>query len=261
LTKGYYAGIDIGSWSTKSVIIDGSKNIVGHDVRRTGIDFEEAAQKSFSQAQEKAAIEKEEVHYIVATGYGRNNVDFANESRTEISCHSIGAYHYFPERITIVDIGGQDNKYITLSPEGRRVNFKMNRKCAAGTGAFLEETALKLDVPIEDFNQLAPRSTKDVKIGSYCTVFAATEMLKLIREGARKEDIIRALFISVAQRIAEMGALSGKVVLTGGVIEHNPILVDIFKEDFGVEVFVPPHPQLMGALGAALIAFDIFEKD
>jgi activator of 2-hydroxyglutaryl-CoA dehydratase len=132
----------------------------------------------------------------------------------------------------------------------------MNRKCAAGTGAFLEEVALKLDIPLGDFTGLARRSTKKLPIGAFCTVFTSTEVLSLIRKGEKKEDIVRGLLASVAARIMEMEPISGTVVLTGGVIAYNPGLKDVFEQDYGLHVEVPPDPQYCGALGAALYAAD-----
>ena len=127
--------------------------------------------------------------------------------------------------MTIVDIGGQDNKLIQLDDQGRRVHFKMNRKCAAGTGAFLEEIALRLDLPIQELNGLAEQSTEEVSLGSFCTVFTATEILEKIRAGERVEDIVKGAFRSVVKRIREMGAVEGAWCMTGGVVAHHPLLV------------------------------------
>jgi predicted CoA-substrate-specific enzyme activase len=196
----------------------------------------------------------------VSTGYGRKNVDFAHEYRTEIMCHGLGAHHYFPEAATIIDIGGQDNKVIRINEDGKSVHFVLNRKCAAGTGAFLEEMALRLDVKLEELNGLAEKASKNIKLGSFCTVFTGTEILKLIQDGVRAEDIAKGLYLSVATRVSEMAPLEGKIILTGGVIAHNPILKDIFKQEFGVDCLVPPDPQYIGALGAAMVGMEIEAK-
>jgi activator of 2-hydroxyglutaryl-CoA dehydratase len=132
----------------------------------------------------------------------------------------------------------------------------MNRKCAAGTGAFLEEIALRLDLPIQDLNGLAERSTAEVSLGSFCTVFTATEILEKIRAGKRVEDIVRGAFRSVIKRIREMGAVEGALVMTGGVVAHHPMLVKLAEESLGVPVLVPPDPQCIGAFGAALFALE-----
>jgi predicted CoA-substrate-specific enzyme activase len=191
----------------------------------------------------------------VATGFGRDVIG-ADGVRTEISCHAKGAFRHFPREITVIDIGGQDNKVIRVSPHGKHLSFKMNRKCAAGTGAFLEEVALKMDIPLKDFTGLSRKSTKKLPIGAFCTVFTSTEVLSLIRKGEKKEDIVRGLLASVAARIMEMEPISGTVVLTGGVIAFNPGLKDVFEQDFGLKVEIPPDPQFCGALGAALYALE-----
>jgi predicted CoA-substrate-specific enzyme activase len=165
---------------------------------------------SFEEAMKRAGISRDEVEFITATGYGRNNVSFAHDTKTEIACHSRGCYHYFPEAITVVDVGGQDSKIIRLDAQGHRISFKMNRKCAAGTGSFLEEIAYKLDIPLDNLDGLARDSRQETTIGSYCTVFTATEVLDKIRAGEKVEDIVKGLFRSVVKRITEMDVLTGR---------------------------------------------------
>jgi len=249
-----YLGIDVGSWSTKAVLIDAGMKLVGKALRRSGTELKQVALECRDEALKQAGASVGDVKRTFATGFGREAADFAQGFKTEISCHARGAFHHFPKEITVVDIGGQDNKVIRVSPHGKHLSFKMNRKCAAGTGAFLEEVALKLDIPLKDFTELARRSTKKLPIGAFCTVFTSTEVLALVRKGEKKEDIVRGLLASVAARVAEMEPLSGTIVLTGGVIAHNPGLKDIFEKDLGLKVEVPPDPQFAGALGAALYA-------
>jgi predicted CoA-substrate-specific enzyme activase len=158
--------------------------------------------------------------------------------------------------MTIVDIGGQDNKVIKLDERGRRVSFKMNRKCAAGTGAFLEEMAMRLDIPLEDMDSLAREAETAVELGSYCTVFSGTEVLEKIRQGVRLPDLVKGIFLSVIKRVMEMDPLTDTLVMTGGVVAHNPLLVEMVREITGQEVLVPEYPQLTGAVGAALFAID-----
>jgi predicted CoA-substrate-specific enzyme activase len=254
MTDNIYAGVDVGTTTTKSVLINAKREILGSAVRRSGADLVAAATETFEQALAQANATQEAVRSIVATGYGRKNISFAHDARTEISCHGRGCHHYFPEAITVVDIGGQDNKIIKLDAQGKRVSFKMNRKCAAGTGAFLEEIAYKLDLPLGDLEGLARTSNNAVKIGSYCTVFTATEVLDRIRAGEALEDIVRGLFDSVVKRILEMDALTDKVVMTGGVAAHNGIVAELLSARAGRAVEIAPHPQEMGAFGAALFA-------
>ena len=251
-----YVGADVGASRTKVAVLDASKNLVGHAVQKSGTDFTATARQCLMLSLEMAGAPESAVVNAVSTGYGRHNVDFARDSRTEIGCHAGGCYHYFPMAISIIDIGGQDNKVIKLDDTGRRISFKMNRKCAAGTGAFLEEMSARLDIPLERMNALAERSTDMVKLGSFCTVFSATEVLENIRHGKKIEDIVKGVFFSVIRRVVEMDSLSRNVVMTGGVVAHNPHLVKMMEELIGRPILVPDKPQLTGASGAALYAMN-----
>jgi len=254
LDGGYFAGLDCGTATTKAVIIDLNRDILGSFVRRSGANLLESAESALNEALKRAGLERADVEIIFATGFGRRSVSFAQESKTEISCHSTGCHYYYPEEITVIDIGGQDNKVVKLDASGRKISFKMNRKCAAGTGAFLEEMAYKLDIRVSELEGLARRSTAGTELGSFCTVFTATEVLDRIRGGERLEDLVRGLFNSVAKRILEMERLTGRVIMSGGVVAYNPIVAEIISERAGVDVEVAPHPQEMGAFGAALFA-------
>jgi predicted CoA-substrate-specific enzyme activase len=263
----YSAGLDSGTSTTKAVVIDEKKGIVGRFVRKSGANLLESAEIALEEALRQAGLRRNDVDYIVATGFGRRSISFAQESKTEISCHARGCHYYFPEEITVIDIGGQDNKVVKLDAQGRKTSFKMNRKCAAGTGAFLEEMAYKLDIPLDDLEALARKSSKGTELGSFCTVFSATEVLDRIRGGVsatevldrirggeQLEDIVRGLFNSVAKRILEMDTLTGRVIMSGGVVAHNPIVAEIISERARKKVEIAPHPQEMGAFGAALFA-------
>ena len=246
----------MGTSTTKAVIIDAQKMVKGSFVKRSAADLKGSAIVAFEEAMKRAGISRDKVEFITATGYGRNNVSFAHDTKTEIACHSIGCYHYFPEAITVVDIGGQDSKIVKLDAQGHRISFKMNRKCAAGTGSFLEEIAYKLDIPLGDLDGLARDSRKETTIGSYCTVFTATEVLDRIRAGEKVEDIVKGLFRSVVKRITEMDVLTGRVVISGGVVAFNPIVAELLSAQLQREVAIAPHPQEMGAFGAALFAME-----
>lgn len=252
----YFAGIDIGAVATKAVIIDAKKEIVGSFVMRSGTDFEKASEDSLLGASKSANLTADMVEFVVGTGYGRTNIAFSHLAKTEISCHAKGSYHYFPKKITIIDIGGQDTKAIKLDDNGKTTGFKMNRKCAAGTGAFLEEIANRLGVTIDELDSIARRSTKDIELGSYCTVFSCTEILSRIRAGEKREDMIKGAFVSVIKRVLEMDPLSGEIVMTGGVVAHNPIIAELIRKYMpsAAHINVPPKPQLIGAFGAALFA-------
>jgi predicted CoA-substrate-specific enzyme activase len=257
----YYVGVDVGASRTKVAIIDEGQALVGFHVRRSGTDFQKSSLDGFSLALKEAGLSEETPFYCISTGYGRKNVSFAHETKTEISCHSKACFHFFPGPITVIDIGGQDNKVIKLDERGRRVSFKMNRKCAAGTGAFLEEMSMRLQIQLEEMDRLARDSKEMVELGSYCTVFSATEVLEKIRQGKKVEDLVKGLFFSVIKRVLEMDSLTEKVVMTGGVVAHNPYLVEMMREVTKKEVLVPPHPQLAGAFGAGLFAWERFNQN
>jgi (R)-2-hydroxyacyl-CoA dehydratese activating ATPase len=256
MSNEFFIGVDVGSSRTKVAILDTDKELLGYSIKKSGTDFGLTSEGCLKEAMKEAGLAGDMEFRCVSTGYGRKNVPFSQSSKTEIGCHAKGCYHYFPVAMTIIDIGGQDNKVIKIDKNGRRINFKMNRKCAAGTGAFLEEMAMRLDIPLEDMDELARSSTEMVELGSYCTVFSGTEVLEKIRQGKKVPDIVKGLFFSVIKRVLEMDSLSEKVAMTGGVIAHNPFIVDMVKEITGREVLVPKHPQLTGAVGAALFAME-----
>ncbi len=254
MSKVYFGGIDVGTSYIKTTIIDEQNDIVGSFIGLTGADLNKAINDNFNEALTNDNISRDSIKHITATGFGRNNVIFADGVKTEISAHAKGAYHYFPKKITIIDIGGQDTKIIKLDLLGKIIGFKMNRKCAAGTGSFLEEIAYKLNIPISDMNTLASRSSKDTALGSFCTVFASTEILSRIKEGEKTEDMIKSAFESVIKRVIEMNTFEGSVVLTGGVVKYNKIIVKILEKYIKSKILTPPDPQLNGAFGAALFA-------
>ena len=255
-SRSIFAGVDVGASRTKVALLDADKQLVGRAVKKSGTDFSASAETCLKIALEMAGAAKKDIVNTVSTGYGRLNVSFSGGTKTEISCHARGCYYYFPIELTIIDIGGQDNKIIKIDKNGRRTNFRMNRKCAAGTGAFLEEMSQRLDVPIEKMNELAGQATNMIELGSYCTVFSATEVLGRIREGKKLPDIIKGLFLSVIKRVMEMDPLTEKVAMTGGVVAHNPLMVRMVEENIGRKVLVPEYPQFTGAIGAALFALD-----
>lgn len=252
----YFIGIDVGASTTKAVIINKKKEIIGCAVTNSGADFKAAAESAFKKAEERAGKKVLKESIALSTGYGRRNVAFAGTTKTEISCHARGSFFHYPHAHTLIDIGGQDSKVIKVDGQGKRTGFKMNRKCAAGTGAFLEEIANRLQIKIGKLNELAKKSEKEIEIGSYCTVFTATEILTRIREGVEVKDLIRGIFGSVIKRAFEMDPLAGNIVMTGGVVAYNPFLVRMFEEKLQRKVFVPPLPQLTGAFGAALYALE-----
>jgi predicted CoA-substrate-specific enzyme activase len=246
--------VDVGASATKLVLIDGTGEATARAVRLSGVDYTATAAGCLEEALQQTGAEAGDVARTVSTGYGRHNVEFRDASLTEIHCHGIGCYHHFRRAMTIIDIGGQDNKVISLTDSGQRIDFKMNRKCAAGTGAFLEEMALRLAIDPSEMNGLAESAEEAVRLNSFCTVFAKTEILAHLRRGVDVSSLVRGAFLSVINRVTEMDLLKGEVVISGGVVAHNPVIAEILGEQLGKPVLVPPYPQFVGAHGAALTA-------
>jgi predicted CoA-substrate-specific enzyme activase len=253
--RGCFAGIDSGSWNTKSAVIDaGDARVLGTGVVRSGADLRGAASGAFEQALKAAGRSRSDVMAVWSTGFGRGSVEFADGTRTELDCHARGVNCFVEGPLTVVDIGGQDAKVIRLDASGRRISHRMNRKCAAGTGSFLEEISLRLGVDIGELHRLASGYQEEIELGSFCTVFTGTELLGLIRAGKRPADLARAAYRSLVKRVTEMDVLEGRVVATGGVIAHHPMVVELLERALRVQVIVPPHAHEIGAVGAALAA-------
>ena len=260
MSRSFFAGVDVGSSVTKTMVIDPDTRVAGYAQVKSGTDFPRAARKTLEEACLMAGISQADLAAVFSTGYGRSTVMEAGNTKTEISCHARGCFHSFPRHISIIDIGGQDNKIIKLDAEGNRTDFKMNRKCAAGTGAFLEEMSARLDIPIQRMNQLASEAEGLVKLGNYCTVFSATEVLENIRAGEKIEDIVKGIYFSMIRRVLEMDSLTGDVVMTGGVVAHNKYLVKMAEQMLERKILVPDLPQFTGALGAALFAKELVQE-
>jgi len=247
-------GIDAGAATTKAVLLaDGviSRSIV----EPTGFDFSAAARRIFDNLLKDTGIIKADISAIGATGYGRDNITFATKKISEITAHARGVYHLYPEVRGIIDIGGQDSKIIVVK-DGKVLDFLMNDRCAAGTGKFLEHTARALEISVAELGDIALLSKSPASINSMCTVFAESEVISLRAKGFSKEDIAAGLVESIARRVAVMAKqkeLRDHVALVGGVAKNSGIKTALEKE-LGVELYVPPDPQITGAIGAALIA-------
>lgn len=249
------AGIDIGSLSTDAVILRGGE-IIAYTIVPTLASSERAAALAYEAVLEKSGLKQQDVSSIVATGYGRTSIDFAGRAVTEITCHAVGARSLFGEANSVIDIGGQDSKVIRLSSEGRVEDFVMNDKCAAGTGRFLEVMARSLEADLNALGVLSELATQDIRISSTCTVFAESEVVALVAKGVPKEDIIRGLHRSIAERIYGMVMrLRAKppFVMTGGVAKNKGVAAAI-EERLDTKLLLPDEPQIVGALGAAIIA-------
>ena len=252
------AGIDVGAATAKAVIL-GDGEILGYAVRPVGHDVKLAANQIVKEVLKKAgqAISIKDLDYVVSTGYARQTIEFADKTVTEIICHAKGAHHLIPSTRFIIDMGGQDSKAIEVSPEGDVVNFAMNDKCAAGTGRFLEVMAHILQVEtMDEMGPLALKSKEPCTISSTCTVFAETEIVVLRAGGKDRKDLIAGVHRSVASRVATMASnllCNPDAVFTGGVAKNTGVK-KYLEEEFKREFLVPDEPQIIGALGAALIA-------
>ncbi len=256
----YFAGIDIGSTMTKAVIL--GDGVIASVIGPTGPEQRRLANKVMEEALRKAGLPFAAMTYIVSTGYGRINVPFADKQVTEISCHAKGVSSLFPQARTIVDIGGQDSKAITVDHNGRVTNFIMNDKCAAGSGRFVEVIADTLGLKLEQMGDLSIQSTRPAQISNICTIWAQQEVASRLAEGTPVPDLIAGVHRSLADRVARMVKrlkLQKEVILTGGG-GKNKGLVKALSEQLDCEILVPPEPLITGALGAALLGRELYEK-
>ena len=254
----YAAGVDGGSTQTKAVIIDEEGRIVSRALTDTGANVIRAAENAFQAALTEGELGEEEVEYVIGTGYGRYKVSFGNTQVTEISCHGRGAVHMFPGTRTVVDMGGQDTKAISVSETGEIIDFCMNDKCAAGTGRFLGAASSALDIPLEQLGPTALRGERAVKISTTCTVFAESEVLSWLGKGKKIEDILLGVHRSIARRscgLLRRVGVQSEVTFTGGVA-RNTAMIAALNEGLELEVNVSDDSHYMGALGAALFALD-----
>jgi predicted CoA-substrate-specific enzyme activase len=251
------AGIDVGAATAKAVVLNANR-ILSSRVLPTGESVTSAAESVMRETLDTINLSRQEIDYVIATGYGRKAVPFADEAITEISCHAKGVNMLMPGARTVIDIGGQDSKVIEIDEKGNIANFMMNDKCAAGTGRFLEVMAKVLNARIEDIGLISLDGTDPCQISNTCTVFAESEMVALRAEGKSREDILAGIHSAMAHRVAIMGNAIGfrdRVVFTGGVA-RNVGMKKALQDRIGKEVLVPDNPQIVGALGAAIIARD-----
>lgn len=256
----YVAGIDSGSTSTDVVILDQNGKIKSTMIIPTGGGAMMSAEKSLAAAVEKAGIQEEDIVRIVTTGYGRAYIDSGDDSITEITCHAKGAHYLNPNVRTIIDIGGQDIKAISIDEHGAVTNFLMNDKCAAGTGRFLEMMARTLGLSLEEMSIKGLEWKENIVISSMCTVFAESEVVSLVAQNKNVADIIHGLNVSVASKVGALAARLGKknpgeYMMTGGVAKNQGI-INALEEKLGAKLYICDEAQLCGALGAALFAYE-----
>ena len=257
-----FLGIDIGSSSSKAALIDEQKKLAAVSVINLGTGtgaYEDAIKDAFVQA----GIQADDIKCTVVTGYGRVNYREADKQITEITCHAKGVDFLTRDAKTIVDIGGQDAKVIKLNGDGQVANFVMNEKCAAGTGRFLEVMARVLGCSLSDLSDLADQSTAEISISNVCTVFAESEVISRLAAGETIEDVARGAHVAIAKRVMGMCCRVGyepKVVMTGGVA-LNSNMVDALSKELECLIEVAPHCQAAGAVGAAVFAYEHYNKE
>lgn len=251
-----HAGIDAGSRAIKIVLFDDEKRVaVASDSIDQGVAQNDRAETLLLRLCADIGIDRACVKKIVATGYGRNIIRFADHTITEITCHANGVRHLVPEVRTVIEIGGQDSKAIHLKEMGRVQDFTMNDRCAAGTGRFLEVIATRLELELDTFGKEAMQSTEPARISSMCVVFAETEIIGLLAAGIHPRDIAAGVQASVATRVASMTgrSIETPVVFTGGVA-MIPGMPQALEKALGHPLIIPDAPQFTGALGAALLS-------
>jgi len=247
-------GIDVGSATAKVVGVDAEGRLCWHLLELTHPRTEEQGQRLVGLAREQGS----QGTPVVATGYGRKLVPGADKVVTEITCHARGVFARMGHGGTLIDIGGQDSKVVAIGPQGKVVNFVMNDKCAAGTGRFLEVSAARLQLPLEELGSTALAAQGEVSISSTCTVFAESEMVSLLARGAPVDHIVRGLTRSLVSRVAALakGARAAPPVMLSGGVALSEAVRSFLSEALGSPVLLPREPQLMGAYGAALLALE-----
>ena len=256
-----FMGVDSGSLTCDAVLVDRAGQILSWAVVPTGARNRVAIQRVREAALGQAGLDASQVSALISTGYGRNRVPGRLAAVTEITCHARGVQASLPGTQVLVDIGGQDSKALRLDGQGRVLDFAMNDKCAAGTGRFLEVMARALEVDLEDWGALDAQATSRLTLSSMCTVFAESEVVSHLAEGADVAEIIRGLNRSIAARTVTLvrrvaPRLAGLAVAMSGGVARNPGVVRALSEALQAPISVPAEPDIMGALGAALIARD-----
>ncbi len=250
-------GLDVGSTTTKGVLVDAGFSVLAKSLVQTGASAVDAIQKVLREIETEAGQSIESVP-VVSTGYGRKQVEGATKSVTEITCHAVGVHSINPAIRFIVDVGGQDSKVIRLGSNGRPEDFELNDKCSAGTGRFLDVMARVLEVSIDELGPLALKSDNPCTISSTCTVFAESEVIGHIGAGMSPEDIAAGIHMSMSAKIGSLAKRVGvvePVCVTGGVA-LNPAFRKHLSDHLGVTLWMPDLPQFTGAIGAAALSFN-----
>lgn len=258
------AGVDVGSTQTKAVVMgdNGERTILARALVDTGANVRKAAENAFLAACQTAQIPPAEVGFVVGTGYGRYNISFGNAQLTEISCHARGAHFICPGTRTVIDMGGQDAKAISVGTDGQVLDFVMNDKCAAGTGRFLANAADVMGISLDEIGPLSQRSTRPVRIATVCTVFVESDILSYLAQGKKGEDIMAGVHLAIAKRtlsLARRVPIEPQITMTGGVA-RNTGMVKALEEVLGTRMQVSSDAHFMGAIGAAVFALEKMDQ-
>lgn len=254
----YVAGVDVGSTQTKAVILDEERQIVGRSLMDTGANIGRAAERAFGEALREAGLDRDEIVYVIGTGYGRFKVTFGDAQVTEITCHAKGAISFFPATRTVIDMGGQDAKGIKIGPNGEVADFVMNDKCAAGTGRFLANAADVLGLSLDTIGPLSLQGRNPVRLSTVCTVFVESDIMAYLAQGKRVEDILAGVHSAIAARtisLVRRVGLEQEITFTGGV-SRNVGMVRALEEKLGHPLNVCAEAHYMGALGAVFLALE-----
>ncbi len=258
----YAAGIDVGSTQTKGVIINETQEIIARALIDTGAYVTRAAERCFAEGLRLSGVRREDVAYVVGTGYGRYKVTFGDAQITEISCHAKGASYLFPRTRTVIDMGGQDAKGIKIGEGGDVKDFVMNDKCAAGTGRFLASAADALALSLDDIGEISLKAKNPVRLTTVCTVFVESDIMSYLAQNKKVEDILGGVHSAIAARTISLVRRVGiepEVTFTGGV-SRNSGMVRALEEKLGMKLNVSPDSHFVGALGASLFALERVTK-
>jgi len=248
-------GVDMGAKNVKVVFLR-DREVISKAQVTAGLDTQTALQKALEAASKDAGIDHTEVANIASTGAGRNDVPMAGESITEVKAAVTGTLFHFDGVRTVIDVGAEEGRGVRCDAEGKVLDFVVNEKCAAGSGAFTESMARALEVSLEEFGSLSLQSQREIPMNAQCAVFAESEVVSLVHAKTSKEDIARAVHDAIASRISSMVRRVGiepEVALVGGVA-YNAGFIDSLKRDLETEILIPPDPEYVGAIGAALVA-------
>ncbi len=258
------AGVDVGSTQTKAVILsdNGGVNILARALVDTGANVQRAAERAFDKCCQEAGLHTSDVGFVVGTGYGRYKIAFGSTQMTEITCHAKGAAFLCPGTRTVIDMGGQDSKAISVGASGEVLDFVMNDKCAAGTGRFLENSAEVMGISLNEVGPLSLQAKHPVKMATVCTVFVESDILSYLAQGRTAEDIFGGVHLAIAKRTLSLARrlnIEPEITMTGGVA-RNMGMVRALEEVLGRKMQVSPDAQFIGAVGAALFALEKLDQ-